>query len=99
MGGAQNINWFVQVFPVRISGNASKYAAPEYIDLVNKMLAAPDEAARRPLYDQVNRLLVDESFNMPICQAPQGWVVRNSVKNFAYSPGTVPYLEEIYLDR
>lgn len=98
MGGAQSINWFVQVFPVRISGNASKYAAPAYIELVNAMLAETDDAKRQPLYDQVNRLLVDESFNMPICQAPQGWAIRDNVENFAYDPGNFLHLEDTYLD-
>ncbi|MBA3415882.1 MAG: ABC transporter substrate-binding protein [Chloroflexia bacterium] len=97
MGGAQNINWFAQVFPVRISGNASRYDAPAYVDLVNAMLAEPDDAARQPLYDQVNRLLVDESFNMPICQAPQGWVLRGNVTDFAYDPGNILHLEDTYL--
>ncbi len=101
MGGTQGtpVNFFIQAFPVRVSGNASKFSTPEYLDLVKQMQAEPDAAKLKALYDRMNTLLVDEAFNMPICPAPQGWVHNKAVKGFDYNLGNYVYLENVWLDR
>ena len=93
------VSFFLTAFPVRVTGNASKYMSPEYTDLVGKMQTETETAKLKPLYESVNKLLLDESFNMPYCQSPQGWVLQRSVKNFAYDNGNFVILEDAWLDK
>jgi len=93
------VSFYLTTFPVRVTGNASKYTSPEYTDIVNKMQVETDPAKLKALYDQANKLMLDESFNMPYCQAPQGWVLAKSVKGFAYDPNNFIYLDSAWLDK
>ncbi len=93
------VSFFLTAFPVRVTGNASKYTSPEYTDLVGRMQTETDTAKLKPIYESMNKLLLDESFNMPYCQSPQGWVLQRSVRNFAYDNGNFVILEETWLDK
>lgn len=93
------VSFFLTTFPVRVTGNASKYTSPEYTDIVNKMQVETDQAKLKALYDQALKLMLDESFNMPYCQAPQGWVLQKSVKGFAYDTNNFIYLDNVWLDK
>lgn len=93
------VSFYLTTFPVRVTGNASKYSSPQYTDLVNKMQVETDAAKLKSLYDQTTQLMLDESFNMPYCQAPQGWVLQKSVKGFAYDNNNFVYLDSVWLDR
>jgi len=93
------VTFFVTAFPVRISGNASKFDAPAYVDVIKQMQVEADAAKLTGLYDQVNTILLDESFNMPICQAPQGWVLQKKVNGFSYNSGNYVYLENVWLNQ
>jgi len=93
------VSFYLTTFPVRVTGNASKYSSPQYTDLVNKMQVETDAAKLKSLYDQTTQLMLDESFNMPYCQAPQGWILQRSVKGFAYDNTNFVYLDSVWLDR
>lgn len=92
------VSFFVTAFPVRITGNASQFDAPNYIALVEQMQTATDQAALKQLYDEMDRLLLDESFNMPICQAPQGWALQQRVQGFSYDALNYVHLENVWID-
>lgn len=93
------VSFFLTTFPVRVTGNSSKYTSPEYTDIVNKMQVESDAAKLKGLYDDANKLLLDESFNMPYCQAPQGWILQKSVKGFTYDASNFVYLDGVWLDK
>jgi len=100
--GFMNFNpgaFFVTAYPVRTPDNAAKYNPPAYADLIKKMQTEGDAAKLKGYYDQMNKLLVDESFNMPTSQAPQGWVLQKSVKGWAYNTFNFVQLGEVWLDR
>ncbi len=93
------VSFFLTTFPVRVTGNSSKYTSPEYTDIVNKMQVESDAAKLKGLYDDAIKLLLDESFNMPYCQAPQGWILQKSVKGFTYDASNFVYLDGVWLDK
>jgi len=66
---------------------------------VTKMQVETDPAKLKLLYDRMNKLIVDESFNMIVCTAPQGWVTYKSVKNWTYNTFNMVQLESVWLDR
>jgi ABC-type transport system substrate-binding protein len=86
------VTFYLTTFPVRVTGNASKYTSPTYTDLVNKMQVEADAVKLKALYDQVTALMLDESFNMPYCRSPGGFVLRKSVQDFAIDPSGYVYL-------
>jgi peptide/nickel transport system substrate-binding protein len=92
------VTFYLTTFPVRVTGNASKYTSPTYTDLVNKMQVETDAVKLKALYDQVTALMLDESFNMPYCRSPGGFVLRKSVQDFAIDPSGYVYLEGVWLN-
>ena len=100
--GFMNFNpgaFFVTAYPVRTPDNSAKYNPPAYADLIKKMQTEGDAAKLKGYYDQMNELLLDESFNMPTSQAPQGWVLQKSVKGWSYNTFNFVQLNEVWLDR
>jgi len=100
--GFMNFNpgaFFVTAYPVRTPDNAAKYNPPAYADLIKKMQTEGDATTLKGYYDQVNTLLIDESFNMPTSQAPQGWALQKSVKGWAYNTFNFVQLGDVWLDR
>jgi len=93
------VTFFLTAYPVRVSGNAAKFQSPDYSDLVTKMQVETDPAKLKLLYDRMNKLIVDESFNMIVCTAPQGWVTYKAVKNWTYNTFNMVQLESVWLDR
>jgi peptide/nickel transport system substrate-binding protein len=62
------------------SGNSNTgYTSPEYVQLFNQASAEPDATRRKQLYAQVNDLILDQSFVMPICSSPARMLTRASV--------------------
>lgn len=100
--GFMNFNpgaFFVTAYPVRTPDNSAKYNPPEYADLIKKMQTEGDPAKLKGYYDQMNKLLVDESFNMCTSQAPQGWVLQKSVKGWSYNTFNFVHIGDVWLDR
>lgn len=100
--GFMNFNpgaFFVTAYPVRTPDNTAKFNPPEYADLIKKMQTEADPTKLKGYYDQMDKLLVDESFNMPTSQAPQGWALQKSVKGWAYNTFNFVQLGEVWLDR
>jgi peptide/nickel transport system substrate-binding protein len=68
------------------SGNSNTgFTSPEYVQLFTQASAEPDASKRKQLYSQVNDLLLDQSFVMPICGAPARMLTRASVHDIGLS--------------
>jgi len=68
------------------SGNSNTgFTSAEYVSLFNQASAEPDTARRKQLYSQVNDLLLDESFVMPICNSPGRMMSRARVHDITPS--------------
>lgn len=93
------VGLFVTAFPMRASGNASNFSSPEYSDLVDKMLAETDTAKLKGLYDQMDKLLVDEAFHMTISLVPQGWILQQNVQGFSFDRTDRIYLRNIWINK
>jgi peptide/nickel transport system substrate-binding protein len=68
------------------SGNSNTgYTSPQYVQLFDAASAEPDVAKRKALYGQINDLLLDESFVMPISSAPARMLTRAGVRDVGLS--------------
>jgi peptide/nickel transport system substrate-binding protein len=62
------------------SGNSNTgFTSPDYVNLFNTASAEPDNDKRKALYEQVNDLLLDQSFVMPINSSPARMLTRAAV--------------------
>ena len=68
------------------SGNSNTgFTSPQYVSLFNAASAEPDIAKRKALYAQVNDLLLEESFVMPMTNAPARMLTRATVQDIGLS--------------
>lgn len=68
------------------SGNSNTgFTSPEYVNLFNMASAEPDTDKRKTLYAQVNDLMLDQSFVMPINSAPARMLTRAAVHDIGLS--------------
>lgn len=82
-----------------VPGGAHQYDAPEYADLVAQGSSTTDPAARKDIYQQIARLVVDESFVIPIASNPKIWLLDEAVEGFASNLESQELLEATWLDR
>ena len=68
------------------SGNRSQYANPEVDKLLEQTRAVSDQAERKKLYSQVNKILTDESPMIYIQHRPEVKVMAKQVKGFVHNP-------------
>jgi peptide/nickel transport system substrate-binding protein len=68
------------------SGNSNTgFTSPEYVQLFNAASAEPDPAKLKSIYSQINDLLLDESFVMPINSSPARMLTRATVHDVGLS--------------
>ena len=68
------------------SGNSNTgFTSPEYVNLFNMASAEPDADKRKALYSEVNDLLLDGSFVMPINSSPARMLSRATVHDIGLS--------------
>jgi peptide/nickel transport system substrate-binding protein len=53
------------------TGNSSGYRSEQYSNLINTASTEPDRARRKQLYTQLNDLILDESFVLPVAPTPE----------------------------
>ena len=73
----------------RTFGHASNLAGfydDTYKALVEQAATEPDPAKRKVLYGQINDLLLDASYTMPICPYPNMLIMRSTVRGLGYAP-------------
>jgi peptide/nickel transport system substrate-binding protein len=68
------------------SGNRSQYANPEVDKLLEQTRAVSDQAERKKLYSQINKILTDESPMIYIQHRPEVKVMAKQVKGFVHNP-------------
>jgi peptide/nickel transport system substrate-binding protein len=71
--------------------NNQGFTSPEYVRLIGELTSELDESKRVPLYAQLNDLLLDESFDMPLATAPARMVTSAAVHDVGYSVGQALY--------
>ncbi|MBV9133341.1 MAG: ABC transporter substrate-binding protein, partial [Chloroflexi bacterium] len=68
------------------SGNSNTgFTSPEYVNLFNMASSEPDNDKRKALYAQVNDLMLDQSFVMPINSSPARLLTRATVHDIGLS--------------
>jgi peptide/nickel transport system substrate-binding protein len=81
------------------SGNSNTgYTSPEYVNLFNMASAEPDNAKRKALYAQVNDLMLDQCFVMPINSAPARMLTRSAVHDIGLSQHGAFLFNSAWLD-
>ncbi len=81
------------------SGNSNTgFTSPEYVQLFNQASAEPDTNKRKQIYSQVNDLLLDQSFVMPICSAPARMLTRAQVHDIGLSQHGAFLFNSAWLD-
>lgn len=82
------------------SGNSNTgFTSPQYVNLFNAASAEPDNAKRKALYAQVNDLLLEESFVMPINASPARMLTRSYVHDVGLSQHGAFLFNAAWLDR
>jgi peptide/nickel transport system substrate-binding protein len=73
------------------SVNNQGFTSQEYLRLIGALTSELDETKRVPLYAQLNDLLLDESFDMPLATAPARLVTSGAVHDVGYTVGQPLY--------
>jgi peptide/nickel transport system substrate-binding protein len=71
--------------------NNQGFTSPEYVRLIGALTSELDEGKRVPLYGQLNDLLLDESFDMPLATAPARLVTSAALHDVGYTVGQPLY--------
>ena len=80
-----------------LSGNTSRFESPQLTQLVRQSEVEVDLAKRKALYSQINDLLLDESFMLPVSHAPWTLLVNNNVKGISWHVGQTPTYRTIWI--
>ncbi|HZQ36193.1 MAG TPA: ABC transporter substrate-binding protein [Dehalococcoidia bacterium] len=88
---------FVQSFPYRVP-NSSNFDSPEYRQLIAQTLSAP-EAQLPNVYHQLNQLLIDEAFMLPITPSSTPAVANGALRDWLLSRSSRPVLEAVWLNK
>jgi peptide/nickel transport system substrate-binding protein len=75
--------FFISAF-YKVGANNPGFASEAYTQLTNAAATEVDAARRKQLYDQLNDLLLDESFTIPVASAPGNVVAHAAVHDFAW---------------
>jgi peptide/nickel transport system substrate-binding protein len=68
------------------SGNRSQYANPEVDRLLDQTRLVSDQAERKKLYAQINKILTDESPMIYVQHRPEVKVMSKAVQGFVHNP-------------
>jgi peptide/nickel transport system substrate-binding protein len=80
------------------TGNSSGYTSETYTRLVTSAASEPDTARRKQLYSQLNDLILDESFVMPISPTPTFTAFNGRVRGVGYSAHEAVNLANVWLE-
>jgi peptide/nickel transport system substrate-binding protein len=75
--------FFISAF-YKVGVNNLGFNSDQYTQLANASASEVDPAKRRLLYDQMNDLLLDEAFTLPVAASPGNVIARGSVNGFAW---------------
>lgn len=81
----------------RPKNNVTTFSSPQYSDLIAKAGAEVDRIKRRDLYRQIDGIILEECWTVPVAFQPRPWAMSSRVQNFAYDRQNVPLLQQIWL--
>ncbi len=70
--------FFISAF-YKVGTNNPGFTSPQYEQLANAAATEVDAARRKQLYDQLNDVLLDECFTIPVASSPANVVCKSSV--------------------
>jgi peptide/nickel transport system substrate-binding protein len=79
------ITEFIQSRPFDPVMNNSGYTNDQYTQLIRSAEVEPDAAKRKALYSQLNDIILDESWAMPIASGAPRYVARSSLHEVGYT--------------
>ncbi len=81
----------------RPADGVTNYASPEYSDLIDRAAAETDPAARRKIFEQLNQLILDESFMLTITSLPTTFGYADHVGGLITNLEGMPLLDEAWI--
>jgi ABC-type transport system substrate-binding protein len=81
----------------RPEGGVTNYSSPEYSDLIAKATAETDPAARKMIFEQLNQLILDESFMLTITSLPTTFGYADHVGGLTTNLEGMPLLDEAWI--
>ncbi|MHB1135113.1 MAG: ABC transporter substrate-binding protein [Chloroflexota bacterium] len=72
---------------------------PNFVQWRDQAIRILDREQRRPLYRQIQELMLDESFSMAIAGNQSYWIYRDYVEAMSYSRESSPYVGNVWLDK
>jgi peptide/nickel transport system substrate-binding protein len=84
---------------MRAQDNAAGYHNPQYVELVTQATSTVDLEKRRRLFGEINRMIRDDFYTMPVATSPFLFAYHRKLKNIRYSVDGFVYLEEAVVAR
>jgi ABC-type transport system substrate-binding protein len=81
----------------RPDDGVTNFASPEYTDLVNQAAAETDPEARQQIFEQLNQLILDESFMLTITSLPTTFAFADHVGGLTTNLEGMPLLDEAWI--
>jgi peptide/nickel transport system substrate-binding protein len=82
----------------RPTGNSAGYENQKYIDLVEASQTEPDLAKRKQIFAELNDLLLEDVFIIPVAQRPWYMVASSRVKDIKWMISQAPVYADMWLD-
>jgi peptide/nickel transport system substrate-binding protein len=82
----------------RPTGNSAGYENQKYIDLVEASQTEPDLAKRKQIFAELNDLLLEDVFIIPVAQRPWYMVASSKVKDIKWMISQAPVYADMWLD-
>jgi peptide/nickel transport system substrate-binding protein len=79
--------------------NVTGFAPEKYVQLINAFSTETDAAKQKQAYSDMNDLMLDESFTVPIVAQEPAVISRSYVKGVRWRIGLVPVWADMWLDK
>jgi ABC-type oligopeptide transport system substrate-binding subunit len=79
--------------------NETKYSNPEVDDLLDQAKTETDEAERIRLYQEAEKLIVEDSPWIPLFHGQDSVLIKPYVKNLPNAPFVIPRLRYVTIER
>ncbi|MHB1132770.1 MAG: ABC transporter substrate-binding protein [Chloroflexota bacterium] len=83
----------------RTDKNSAQFKSDKFTDLVKKASSQMDVEQAKPYYKQINELIIDECFTLPVCPQPRPYAQQKYVKNYQSNLDSFPILDSTWLDK
>jgi ABC-type transport system substrate-binding protein len=90
---------FLQARPFQREVNPSRFASPDYDQLIGEAATEMDDATRHALVHELTDLMLEEAFINPVTYQPQIWAYTTRLQGLAFTEGDQDLLEGAWLQR